>query len=301
MPNNAYRNTTFASRLRGDAGHDDQPQRNRAPHRHEPWHPNAFSFFGIADDSSQKRNTTYASAVAQSQISTRVTSTVRFSVADQDYHFVNLSPTGERSDPSPFANFPGNTTTITGGNGFTVTGRGILDFSDDYPSTFDLERQRRRLLHADSSVHRDPGSTSPAVSASRTSTAPPARHPPPIGRTRARLSKPGARRSGTSTSHGGLGFDHNKIFGNAWSPRVSVAAYLRQPSARETLGDTKLTFNAGKGIKEPSLGQELSSLFVLVPPDTASALGLEPIGPERSRGVDVGIEQGSPECRDGSA
>src|SRR4029450_12318270 len=66
--------------------------------------------------------------------------------------------------------------------------------------------------------------------------------------------------------NGGLGFDHNAIFGNAWTPRVSVAAYLRQPSAREALGDTKLTFNAGKGIKEPNLGQELSSLFVLVPP-----------------------------------
>jgi len=92
--------------------------------------------------------------------------------------------------------------------------------------------------------------------------------------------------------NGGLGFDHNTIFGNAWTPRVSVAAYLRQPSAREALGDTKLTFNAGKGIKEPSLGQELSSLFVLVPPGTPSALGLEPIGPERSRSIDVGIEQG---------
>jgi hypothetical protein len=88
--------------------------------------PNAFNYFGIADDSSQKRNTTYASAVVESQISPRVTSTVRFSVADQDYHFMNPSPTGERSDPSPFANFLGNTTTITGGNGFTVTGRAIL-------------------------------------------------------------------------------------------------------------------------------------------------------------------------------
>ncbi len=53
---------------------------------------------------------------------------------------------------------------------------------------------------------------------------------------------------------------------------MSVAAYLRQPSATEALGDTKLTFNAGKGIKEPSLGQELSSLFALVPPATAAAL-----------------------------
>jgi iron complex outermembrane receptor protein/vitamin B12 transporter len=90
----------------------------------------------------------------------------------------------------------------------------------------------------------------------------------------------------------GLGFDHNEIFGNAVSPRVSVAAYLRQPSPTEGLGDTKLTFNAGKGIKEPNLSQELSSLFVLIPPAAASSLGVTPVGPERSRTLDIGVEQG---------
>ena len=73
---------------------------------------------------------------------------------------------------------------------------------------------------------------------------------------------------------------------------MSVAAYLRQPSANDALGDTKVTFNAGKGIKEPSLGQELSSLFALVPAATRRRSALEPIGPERSRNVDVGVEQG---------
>jgi vitamin B12 transporter len=90
----------------------------------------------------------------------------------------------------------------------------------------------------------------------------------------------------------GVGFDHNEIFGNEPSPRVSVAAYLRPPSAADALGDTKLTFNAGKGIKEPDLSQELSSLFALVPPATAASLGVTPVGPERSRTLDVGVEQG---------
>src|SRR4029077_8120352 len=90
----------------------------------------------------------------------------------------------------------------------------------------------------------------------------------------------------------GIGFDHNEIFGSAASPRVSVAPYLRQPSATEPLGDTKVTFNAGKGIKEPNLSQELSSLFALVPPATSSSLGVSPVGPEKSRTLDVGIEQG---------
>jgi iron complex outermembrane receptor protein/vitamin B12 transporter len=92
--------------------------------------------------------------------------------------------------------------------------------------------------------------------------------------------------------NGGLGFDNNDVFGFAWTPRVSAAAYLRRPSSTAALGDTMVTFNAGKGIKEPSLGQELSSLSALIPPGTASALGIQPVGPERSRNVDVGVEQG---------
>src|SRR5439155_2626613 len=107
--------------------------------------PNAFDYFGIADDASQTRTTAYASAAAQSQLSPRLTSTIRFSVADQNYHYVNPSPTGQRSDPSPFANYLGTMTTITGANGYSVTGRAILDYGGAYPSTFDSSVSRRLL------------------------------------------------------------------------------------------------------------------------------------------------------------
>jgi iron complex outermembrane receptor protein/vitamin B12 transporter len=90
---------------------------------------------------------------------------------------------------------------------------------------------------------------------------------------------------------GGVGIDHNAIFGAEISPRLSLAAYVRTPSSR-LLGDTKVTFNAGRGIKEPSVSQELSSLFNLIPPGSAGTLGVEPVGPERSRTIDVGVEQG---------
>jgi outer membrane cobalamin receptor len=99
-------------------------------------------------------------------------------------------------------------------------------------------------------------------------------------------------------ANGGFGVDHNAVFGTAVTPRVSAAAYLRSPSSTAAFGDTKLTFNAGTGIKAPTISQELSSLFnVLQPLPDGSALieahGVSPIGPERSRSVDVGLEQGS--------
>lgn len=291
VPNNTYRNNTFASRfgamlgtttsLSGTVRHLDTAFGS----------PNAFDYFGVADDSSQTRTATYASVAAQSQLSPRLTSTVRFSVADQHDHYVNPSPTGQRSDPSPFANYLGNVTTITGANGYSVTGRAILDFGGTYPSAFDSSVSRRLLygevgaritpafdLAGGVRLENEHGASGAASKTARTNSG--------------AFVEARGRARGYLYVNGGLGFDDNTIFGFAWTPRVSVAAYLRRPSAGEALGDTKLTFNAGKGIKEPSLGQELSSLFALVPSATASSLGIAPIGPERSRGVDAGIEQG---------
>src|SRR6202043_1948489 len=82
---------------------------------------------------------------------------------------------------------------------------------------------------------------------------------------------------------GGVGLDRNAVFGFAATPRVSVASYLRRPSGSAAIGDTKLVFNAGRGIKAPSIAQEHSSLFSLLTPAIISRLGVSPIGPERSR------------------
>jgi len=291
VPNNAYRNNTLASRfgamlgttsLSGTVRHIDTAFGS----------PSAFDYYGVADDSSQTRTTTYASVAAQSQLSSRFASTVRFSVADQGYHYVNPSPTGQRSDPSPFANYLGNLTTVTGANGYSVTGRAILDYGGGtFPSTFDSS-VTRRLFYGEVGAHvtsafdlaggvrleNEHGASDSTSQMARTNSG-------------AFVEARGQARRYLYVT-GGLGFDDNETFGFAWTPRVSVAAYLRRPSAAEALGDTKLTFNAGKGIKEPSLSQELSSLYSLVPSATAGSLGLQPIGPERSRSVDVGLEQG---------
>jgi len=293
VPNNAYRNNTFATRVGVMLGSntDLSGTVRFIDSRYES--PNAIEFYGIPDDSFQTRRTTYASIAARSQITSRWQSNVRFGVADQTYHFANPTPTGTRSDPSPFANFLGNVVTITGANGYSVTGRSILDFGGDYPSLFD-STVTRRLLYGETSYRvtsaldvaggaRFENEHGTSNSGSLTET---------TRNNYGAFVEARASALGRVFATGGVGVDHNEIFGTATTPRISVAAYLRQPSASDPLGDTKLTFNAGKGIKEASLFQELSSLFVLIPPATASSLGVGPIGPERSRTLDVGVEQG---------
>jgi iron complex outermembrane receptor protein/vitamin B12 transporter len=84
--------------------------------------------------------------------------------------------------------------------------------------------------------------------------------------------------------------EHNEVFGEAVTPRISVASYVRQPSSSGA-GDTKVVLNAGTGIKAPAVYQQQSSLFELLKAASVSTT-VEPIGPERSTSFDIGVEQG---------
>jgi vitamin B12 transporter len=79
----------------------------------------------------------------------------------------------------------------------------------------------------------------------------------------------------------GLRLEQNDSFGFAAVPRASVAYIARDSSG--LLGTTKLKAAAGGGVKEPTILQSFStSPFFLGNPD---------LEPERSRTIDIGLEQ----------
>jgi outer membrane cobalamin receptor len=79
----------------------------------------------------------------------------------------------------------------------------------------------------------------------------------------------------------GVRFEHNASFGDASVPRIAAAWYLR--TGNDAVGTTRVHGTAGKGIKEPTITQSYSTNpFFLGNPDLA---------PERTRAVDLGIEQ----------
>jgi vitamin B12 transporter len=301
LPNDAYHNGTYAGTFgwaMSPSTHLVVTGRRTATAQGVP---NAIDFYGLADNSSQTNRNTYVSAVLQTQSTSRWHHTVRFTSTDLNYHNVYPSPTGEPFDPFGFGpNYLGNMVTIRGANGFVASGRAILDFGPPppYPQVFDSSATRRTIAaqtdysfprslnvsagfrFEDETGFTDSGTRSVAT-----------RHNAG-GFVEARESL-----GGRVYVSGGVGFDHNAAFGFAATPRVSVASYLRRPSGREAIGDTKLAFNFGKGIKAPTVSQENSSLFSLLnsaPQGAAliSGFGISPIGPERSRSIDVGLEQG---------
>jgi iron complex outermembrane receptor protein/vitamin B12 transporter len=172
-----------------------------------------------------------------------------------------------------------------------VTGRAILDFGGTYPSRFDSRTTRRALsgqttytvnallsVSAGARYEREEGFDDPGGD--------------PIA-TRNNGGVFGEVRLTLMNRHyvtGGVGLEHNAAFGEAVTPRISIASYLRQPSATGS-GGTRLVLNAGSGIKAPSAFQAASSVHQLVQ-GTPAANGIDPIGPERSHSFDLGIEQG---------
>ena len=292
VPNNRYRNHTYAARVGLALGGSTDLSGTFRHSDSKTGSPNGFSYYGVSDDSSSASQRTYAGITAQSQWTDRWQSTVQFGSTGQTLSFVNPTPTGEAFDPFGFgANFLGNEVTLTGANGFSTTGRAILDFGGTYPSTFDSRTTRRAVSGqttylVGSDIHISGGGRFEREQGFRD----------PDGEPTATRDNGGlfveARGSigGRTYVGAGLGYERNAAFRSATTPRVSVATYLRQPVPGR-LGDTKVTFNAGRGIKAPSVFQEQSSLFVLLQ-GSASSLSTGPIGPERSRSLDVGVEQG---------
>jgi vitamin B12 transporter len=292
VPNNEYSNGTFAGRFGVAIGGNTDLSGTIRRTDTDTGLPNGFSMFGIADDASSKSDVTYASISANSQLSNKWQTTARFGSTDQASHYVNPTPTGTPFDPFGFgANYLGNTVTLTGANGYSVTGQGILDFGGVYPSTFESRTTRRVLSGETTYAWNGSFSLSGGGRYEREQG-----YDDPKGDATAKRDNGGAfveTRATLMNRHyiaAGLGVEHNESFGNAVTPRLSIASYLRLPSASGP-GDTKLVMNIGTGIKAPSLFYAQNSLYELVQ-NTPQAAGVDTIGPERSRNFDVGLEQG---------
>lgn len=292
IENNDYTNKTFASRFGLQLGGGTDLS---GVFRHvtgDFGSPNAVSNFGIADDSRQDSRLRYGGVTVRSQWNDRFQTTVRFGETNQESEYTNPSPTGEAFDPFGFgANYLGRQVTLSHPDGRSVTGRAILDFGGTYPSVF-RSRTARRAFY---------GQASYAIASALTVSA--------GGRVEREqgFSDPDAEPTTTRNNNGlfvegrgalggrayftaGLGYDNNESFDPVTTGRASLAVYLRTPTAG-AVGDTKLSFNAGSGIKAPAVFQVSSSLQTLLA-GVPGAPSVGPIAPEKGTSIDIGLEQG---------
>jgi vitamin B12 transporter len=264
--------------------------------------PNQIEFFGIPDDSFLHDQDSYLGLTFQNQTTSRWHNLVRYAATRVRRQNVNPTPTGTPFDPFPGfdsgPNFLGLPVTIHGANGFSTSGQGILDFAGTYPvlnsstskrdsvyvqsdysfkthllllTGFRYENERGFSLNSGVSTpaHRGNFSYLAEIQASLGS--------------RAYLTLGGS-------------VEDNAVFGIAAIPRASLAYYLVRPRSRGFWNGTKLKFNYGQGIKEPSIFEATDSLFGLLSslsngPQLIAQFNVAPIAAERSRSFDLGFEQ----------
>jgi vitamin B12 transporter len=243
--------------------------------------PNALDFYGIPDKAWQTNRNTYTGATIQNQTTPKWHNSVQFAFAQFGLVYEDPEPTGESFE----GNYLGNVVTIHGANGYSVTGQAILDYGGTYPMIYpDYEARRSVYAQSDYNFFGDWIGL--------------------VGFRYEHEDGEGFTRNNYSTfleGHGSIGhrffatfgggFEHNSFFGFAATPRVSLAYYLRKPSNAGFFGETKLKFNFGEGIKEASTLEQASALISILTPEQIAQYNVQPIGPERSRTFDFGVDQ----------
>ena len=261
--------------------------------------PNALDIYGIPDNSLQNEQDSYFGATVQNQTTSRWHNLLQYGGTRLRFHFENPTPTGQPFDPfGTGANYLGNQVTLRGANGFQSSGRGILDFGGDYPQLFDT-RSTRDFAYAQSD-YRFSSHLSGLLAF---------RYENEQGFTRFSGTKtPTDRNNLDYTAQistdlwrrlyatAGVGVEKNAVFGVVATPRISLAYYVARLRTVGALDGTKLRFNYGKGIKEPAIFDESTSLFALLSqlPNGAQLISqfhVQPIGAERSRSFDFGVDQ----------
>jgi iron complex outermembrane receptor protein/vitamin B12 transporter len=290
-PNNAYRNNTYAGRFGVAVGHStDVSGTVRWIDKHYE-SPNGISLYGIPDDAYQTNQLRLVGVGSQTQITDRWQASARVGISDQRAHFVNPTLSGQDIAGTGF----GTPVTITGANGYSATGQGALDFGPYDTQT----RSVRQGVYAQTTYQ-----FRPALSVSGGGD-----YEREQGFTNPDADPTATRHNGTLWIEGrgsladrvnvtaGLGYAHIEGYATRYAPRLSVAVYLRKPAAAEFWSDTRLTLNAGEGIKATTVTSVTSSLYTLLQKTPAGAAlaasaGIGPIGPERGRNFDLGVEQG---------
>jgi vitamin B12 transporter len=297
LPNNDYRNKTYAGRFGYALGHHTELSASGRwiDTRYES--PNGLSLYGTPDDAYATNRLHLIGFGSQTQISDRWTASVRVGLSDQRAHSVNPTISGEVRSGVGF----GSTVTLTGANGYSVTGRGAVDFG-----LYDTQNRSARQGVYAQTTYRVTGNVSVSGGGD---------YEREQAFTDPNASPTTTRNNGTAWVEGraslidrvnvtgGIGYAHIEGFADRYSPRVSLALYLRKPAAAAAAGadafwnDTRVTVNAGKGVKAANVTAVSRSLYTLLlqtPAGTAlaSSAGIGPIGPERGRNADVGLEQG---------
>jgi iron complex outermembrane receptor protein/vitamin B12 transporter len=260
--------------------------------------PGTHAFWGMSNDGKELDQNTYLAASIDHNFSDRWQGLVRYGLARKREQTVQWYPAGNFVDDLYGGDYYGNPTTITGANGYSVTGQAVMNYAGTYPSKGDLVSNRDNL-YAQTGYDFTPHFG--AVAGFRFEDERGAVHEWQYGidETLERanydymLAFNGDFQQRVFFSLGG-GIQKNQLYGTQGTPRIGVSYYPVRPGAGIFHG-TKINFNFAKGVQEPNISDQFGSLYNFLlehgGQSTVAQYGIRPIGAEESRTYDGGVEQ----------
>jgi iron complex outermembrane receptor protein/vitamin B12 transporter len=259
----------------------------------------AVSLYVIPDDGVSREQDTSFGVTLENRANERWHNLVRYSGLRFRSEYTNAGPTGIAYDPdnTGYPIYLGETVTLRGANGYQVTGQGVLQYGPGAYATSVLSN--RDSVYAQSDFRWN----------SKLAGLFGFRYESEGGYTNYGYAKPSTTRGNYSyimQLNGGFwnrlyytvgsGLENNAVFGFAATPRASLAYYLVKPHETGVFNGTRLAFNFGKGVKEPSIYYETNSLYRLLQslPNGQQLItqnGIRPFNAELSRTYDGGVQQ----------
>ncbi len=299
LPNDRYHNSTAVANLGYDLVKGASVRATVRDGVSAEGLPNAYDFYGLTQQGRQGDQDLYGNVTVEDRTERDWHNLVRYGVARKRlqaaYFGQQGTPVTFSSSFGPFTEYFGNPVTIRGANGYTATGQASLfSTSNDqvsnrdelyYQSDYTFPKHIAALFGFRYDNERGSFVSFGAFGTQEQ-----------IQRTNYEwdLQFQGDIKSRIFYNFGGS-LQKNHLYGYAGEPRLGLAWVLLRPGPAR-LGGTKLRLNLATGVQEPSLATEFTSLYRQLTSfgDTAdiALYGIQPLGPERARSLDAGLDQG---------
>jgi iron complex outermembrane receptor protein/vitamin B12 transporter len=229
--------------------------------------PNAWDFYRVADQATQKDQRIFLSASIDNQTTADFHNSLRYGATRKREQYTIWQPSGEYVSYSSYCYAPaylGNKVTITGANGYSATGQAVLDCSRSTPGPGISQNVNNR----DQLVYQGDYRFTPHMTAligfhyeNERGSEPGSTYYNPVNTTNYDYlaSVHGDFKNRFYYTLGGS-VEQYSLFGLQTSPRAGLSYYALRPR-KGIFSGTRILFNFGKAVREPKLTDEDESLY----------------------------------------
>jgi iron complex outermembrane receptor protein/vitamin B12 transporter len=258
--------------------------------------PNAWDFYHVADNATEKDQDLFASGSIDNQTTASFHNSLRYGLTRKREQYHQWTQVGS-GDFDAYGDSLGDLLTITGANGSSVTGQAILDYANTYPSEYQYVNNRDQLayqgdykftphltalvgFHYEDERGAEPGSTNPSVERTNYDYL---------------AAVHGDFKNRFFYTLGGS-LEKYSLFGTQTSPRAGLTYYAVRPR-KGVFSSTRILFNFGDGVREPSIDNQLGSLYEFLlnckncNGVTPQQLNIGPLQAPATRTYEGGVEQ----------